>query len=152
MEVLEVQLTVPGHATFEQPVRDALISGEGFKRLPHIASSRLLKPFPPNTEWLAIEIQEAAVFIKQDWGVVIYGKRLINCVSAMCVVVSAIGQRLEAPVTIGLLTPTDANRSWLHRQLNRESRKTMALAVAKWSFTILASAAAGALLSWFIGG
>ena len=41
MEVLEVQLTVPGHATLGQPVRDALISSEGFKRLPLTLAARL---------------------------------------------------------------------------------------------------------------
>ena len=100
----------------------------------------------------SIEFQETGILIKDDWNVVIYGRRLIDCVSAMCVLVSAVGQILGTPVTTGLITPTDANSSWLQRQLTRESRKTTALAVAKLSFTILVSAAAGALLSWFIGG
>ena len=152
MEVLEVQLRVPGHPALDQTTREALMSVEAFRPLPHSVTARLLARVVPGTDWLTAQIQGAAVFVADDWVVSIHSERMIDSVSAMCILINSINGQVGSSVSIDLLTPLNKQANPLHRQLERESRRLRTIALAKWGLTIIASALAGAFLQWLLGG
>ncbi len=152
MEVLEVQLRVPGHFVLRQTTRDALMAVEVFRSLPHTVIARLLAQVVPGTNWLTAQIQGAAVFVADDWVVSIHGEKLIDCVSSMCILINSISRELDSSVSIELLTPLGKNDNPLYRQLERESKRARTRALIKWGLTIIVSALVGALLQWLFGG
>ena len=125
---------------------------EVFRPLPHTVIARLLAHVVPGANWLTGQIQGTAVFVADDWVVSIHGEKLIDCVSAMCILVNSISHELDSAVSIELLTPVGKNDNPLYRQLERESKRTRSLAIVKWGVTIVVSALTGALLQWLFGG
>ena len=152
MEALEVQFRIPGHPALEQATREALMDVEVFRPLPHTVIARLLAHVVPGTNWLTAQIQGAAVFVADDWVVSIHGEKLIDCVSAMCILINSVSRQLDSSISIDLLTPLGKGDNLLYRQLERESKKARTVAVIKWGLTILISALAGASLQWLFGG
>lgn len=145
-------MRVTGRPLLEQADRETLMAVEVFRPLPHSVIARLLTRAVAGPNWLASEIQDAAVLISDDWVVSIYGEKLIDCVSAMCALINSISWELDSAVAIEMLTPVKKNDHPLYRQMERESRRSRAMAAFKWGSTILASAIAGALLQWLLGG
>ena len=104
-------------------------------------------------DWLSAEIEDVGVFISPDWVVSIHGRRLYECVVAMSVLMSAIGQELEVPVTFKLHPQTSHGHDQsLYEVLQQQTRRDQIVRSTKWGLTILASAAAGALLQWAVFG
>ena len=145
-------MRVSGHPALIQADRAALMAVEVFRPLPHTMIARLLTRAAAGPNWLTAEIQGVAILISDDWVVSIYGEKLIDCISALCVLINSIGRELDSTVAIELLTPVRKNDSPLYRQVERESKKSRVIAVTKWGLTIAASAIAGALLQWLLGG
>lgn len=145
-------MRVMGRPVLGQTDREILMAVEVFWPLPHTVIARLLTRAVAGPNWLAAEIQDVAVLMSDDWVVSIYGEKLIDCVSAMCVLINSISRELDSAVAIELLTPVRKNDHPLYRQIERESKKSRAIAVVKWGLTIAASAIAGAFLQWLIGG
>ncbi len=125
---------------------------EVFRPLPHTVIARLLAQVVPGTNWLPAQIQGAAVFVADDWVVSIHGEKLIDCVSAMCILINSINRELDSSVSIDLLTPLGKNDNPLYRLLESELRRARAVALIKWGLTIIVIALAGALLQWLFGG
>ena len=152
MEILEVQLMVPGSPTLNQSTREALMAIEVFRPLPHSLIARLLARVVPGPNWLAVQVQNAAIFVADDWVVSIHGERLIDCVSAMFVLINSISREMDSSVEIQLLSPLNKNDNPLYRPLEREAKRDRTVAAVKWGLTIIVSALAGALLQWLFGG
>lgn len=152
MEVLEVQLRVLGYPALDELTRTRLTAGDWFPALPHSWEAQIWKTAMTGRIRLAVQVQESAVSLTDDWMVSIYGHRLINCVGAMFHLVSAIVAALGAPVTFELLNPISETGIPLRRQLRRAARRRVALTAAKWILPILAGAGLGALIQWLIWG
>lgn len=151
MEILELQLRVSGHPSLEQDTKEDVMNEETFEPLPHSSQIRLLGQVAPES-WLAAQVQNSAVFISQDWTVSIHGKNLINCVAAMSVLISSVGQELRAPVGVSLISHPSNRVEPLHLVLKRVDRRERIWGVIKWGATILISAGVGALIQWLIFG
>ena len=152
MEVLEVQLRVLGYPALDELTRTRLTSGDWFPALPHSWESQIWKTAMTGRIRLAVQVQESAASLTDDWVVSIYGHRLINCVGAMFDLVSAIVAALETPVTFELLNPIGETDIPLRRQLHRAARRKTALTAVRWGLPILAGAVLGALIQWLIWG
>ena len=119
--------------------------------MPHSLQMRLLGQVAP-WNWLTAQVQDSAVFIAEDWLVSIHGKKLIDCVSAMSVLLNSIGQELDAPVAVDLLIHQGGDDEPLHRVLERQAKRDRVIGAIKWGATILVSAVVGALFQWLLFG
>ena len=152
MEILELQLRVSGHPSLDQHTKEDIMNEEAFEPLPHSSQVRLLGQVAPES-WLAAQVQNSAVFVGENWVVSIYGRNLIRCVSAMFALLNSIGQKLKAPVEVGLLPSRNGNSMPLHTLLDRQDRRRRIVGVVKWGTTILISGLVGALIQLlFLGG
>lgn len=152
MERLDLQISVPGYPTLSKRIRVALLEGEELTRMAHDAQQKLLG-HAAYGDWLSAEIEDVGVFISPDWVVSIHGRRLFECVVAMSVLMSAIGQVLETPVAFKLHPQTSSGHDQsLYEVLKQQTRRDQIVRWTKWGLTILASAVAGALLQWAVFG
>ena len=152
MERLDLQISVPGYPTLSEPVRVALLAGEELTRMTHDAQQKLLG-HAAYGDWLSAEIEDVGVFVSPDWVVSIHGRRLYECVVAMSVLMSAIGRELAVPVAFKLHPQTSRGHDQsLYEVLKQQTRRDQIVRWTKWGLTILASAAAGALLQWTVFG
>ena len=152
MERLDLQISVPGYPTLSEPVRLTLTEGEELTRMAYDAQQRLLG-HAAYGDWLSVEIEDVGVFVSPDWVVSIHGRRLYECVVAMSVLMSEIGQRLAVPVAFKLHPQTSLGHDQsLYEVLKQQARRDQIVRWTKWVLTILASASAGALLQWAASG
>ena len=70
----------------------------------------------------------------------------------MSVLLNSIGQELDAPVAVDLLTHQNGNDEPLHRVLEHQSKRDRAIGAIKWGSTIIVSAVVGALFQWLLFG
>ena len=82
----------------------------------------------------------------------IHAKKLIDCVSAMSVLISTISEELNAPVAVDLLTHENSEGKSLHLILERQAQRERNLGTVKYMITIILSAGAGAFLQWLLLG
>ena len=147
-----MQISVPGHSTLSESVRVALLKSEELTTMAHDVQRELLG-HAAYGDWLSAEIGNVGVFIDPDWVVSLHGRRLFECVVAMSVLISAIGQELSAPVAFKIRPQTSRWRDKsLVEILKEQARRDQIIRGAKWGLTILASAASGALLQWAVFG
>lgn len=153
MERLDLQIRVQGHLTLNSSTRQILMADEAFSPLSHNLRMRFLGQAVIGEDSLAAQIQECAVVITDEWVVSIHGKNLNRCFSAMVVLINAIGQRLEASVTIDLLTRLNGNGESLERSVEIEDRNARIKEVVKITLPAAATLLVGLLLQWlFFGG
>ncbi len=152
MEILDLHVRVAGHATLDRSAKASLLADEALAPLSNSVRARLAANVNPGGSWLSAQVQGTAVFIAEDWVISIHGAKLLDCVSAMCIVLNVVGQQLDALVSIVLLTPLDKNDNRLYSLLDSENRKARLRRVLLWGLTILIGALSGALISQLIGG
>ena len=145
-----MHVRVAGHATLDQSVKENLLADEAFSPLSNSLRGRLASNVNPGANWLIAKVQETAVFIAEDWVISIHGAKLLNCVSAMCVVINAIGQKLHALVSIVLLNPLNKRDNRLYSLLDDENRRERLKRLLVWVSTIAISALAGGAISLLI--
>ena len=112
MQRLEFKLTVPGHALLDDNVREFLQSEEAFAPLPHSLRGPVSDHGVPHGLF-SVRVEQSRVFISNDWVVSIHARKLIQCVSAMAILLSTIGRRSDGAVEVSFLLPRKARkRPW----------------------------------------
>ena len=151
MKDLELKISVSDYSTLNQHFKDSLMSLESFKPLSLSSQKKLLGEFV-SENWLSAEVQNSGVFITPDWVVWIRGKKLIDCVSAMSVLLNSIGEELAAPVIVEVLSHQDKGGESLQRALNREAKIGWIKRSATWAATLLSGGVIGAVIErWIFG-
>ena len=145
-----MHVRVSGHTTLDRSVKESLLADEAFAPLSNSLKVRLAGDVNPGAGWLSVQVQDTAVFIAEDWVISIHGARLLHCISAMCVVISVIGQQLDALVSIVLLNPLNKDDNRLYSLLNSERSRNRIRGGLFWVFTILTSGIVGALIGFSI--
>jgi hypothetical protein len=145
-------LTVHGIPILDQLGRTELRNSEVFGSLPIHRIHQVWRGPVPMQGCFVAQVQNSAVFISEDWIASIHGRRLIDCVSAMCAIVNAIGQEFGAQVEIRLPYHSGAPGNELYRQLDREQVTRRFRAFGLWTFTLVASGLTGAFIQWLLGG
>ena len=152
METLGVQLTMREYPELDQSARTKLRNSEVFQTLSISRSTQVWGGSIPAQFSFTAQVQGTAVFISDDWEVAIRGRRLIDCVGALCAIINVLGQEFIAPIEIALLdTDLDARNKGsdaLYRQLGRERALRRATAIGLWLLTIVVGGLAGLLLQW----
>lgn len=133
----------------DQTAKSQLLSGDALGTLEHSLRARIPPRAAPQGS-LAVRVGETGVFISDDWVVSIHGRRLIQCVSAMLVLLDWIGQQLEATVEVRLSGLQNGKNEQLESAVSRGEKCERWIAMAKWSVTILASVGLGALIQWLV--
>ena len=151
MQRLEFKLTVPGHALLDDNVREFLQSEEAFAPLPHSLRGPVSDHGVPHGLF-SVRVEQSRVFISNDWVVSIHARKLIQCVSAMAILLSTIGRRSDGAVEVEVLTSQESKKETLERSLQMEKRKARFIGLCRWTGTILASVALGAFVQWLACG
>ena len=146
MEVLELQLRVQGRALLDQSAKEILIATWEFSPLLLKRISEIWKSSAPNEIRVSINVHGTALFITEDWVVSIHGKRLIECVGALCVLLSSLESAFHVPVSVDLLTPQSArDDSNLYKQLDRERRLGRVRGAMFWAITLVVGGLIGVI-------
>ena len=82
----------------------------------------------------------------RDWEVTIRSRQLMDCVGTMCSLMNTLLQEFGAAIEVGLTDPHDSGNSSLYRQLDWEQAKRKYKEIGLWSFTVVVSGFAGALI------
>lgn len=147
MELLELELNVAGRPLMDQIAREQLLAGGVLERLEHSLRAKLPRLVSAHGS-LTAQVEQTAVFITDDWVVSIYGKRLLQCVSAMLVLSNEIQNRLGETIDIRLRGLQQDEGDSLVQAVKAERRNGIILGSIKWAGTILISALAGAIVQW----
>ena len=152
MEVLDLQLRVPGCPTLDQPTRTILRNFELFQTLPMSRAVQVWRGTIPAGVCLSAQVLDSAVFFTESWELSIHAPRIRDCISAMCAIVNLLGKEFQVPIEIGLTEPSDTLSNALFRQLDRKEIVRRALAVAFWALTLTAGGLLGVLVRWILQG
>ena len=155
MQILDLELTVPGCPAMDTSIREYLRNAEGFERLTHSMQKSVFGQVAPFGLFTA-EIQGSAIVISEDWVVSIHGKKLINCVLALSVLLNVIGQRINAPVEVKVSPYQVGSDEPLHRVIGRQAKRSTILGYIEKVVFALLGAALGVVLTlivqWIISG
>jgi len=104
-----------------------------------------------------VMLQDTGIFITDDWVVRIVGRRILDCVYALCALISLIIVVLDTPVSVDLITLRNKSENALHRLLFRRSLIAKAKGSLGWIMvTLLTAAISGVIGAWigatFFGG
>lgn len=152
MESLDLKLSVFEHPEFNTSTRRRLREAPGFSDLSHSTQSRLLGGVTP-PGWFAAEFQGAAIFISDGWVVSIHAQKLTDCISAMVILLNAIGQQLRSIVVVELLNHPTWDGNPIDNALNREERERRTSEYRGKFIWALVGALIGLVLQFlFVGG
>ena len=152
MDVLDLQLRIPGYPALDQPTRTALRNLEVFQTLPMNRAVQVWRGQIPTEVCLSAQVLDAAVFFTEAWEISIHGRRLRDCVGSMCAIVSALGKEFQVPIEMGMTEPSDTFGNTLFRQLDRKEIMRRGVAVAFWALTLIAGGLLGALVQRLLQG
>ena len=152
MELLDVQLRVPGYLTLDEPTRAALRNLDLFQTLPLRRAEQVWGGPVPSGVCFSAQVHDSAVFITEGWAFAIRGPNLIDCVVSMCAIANILGQELGCPIGIDLPEQRKGSGNVLYRALDRQRAMRRARAVGLWILTLAAGGLVGALLQWILTG
>lgn len=136
-------------STLNLTPKETLMGGEPFGPLSPRTQIQCLGQLAPSS-WFTTEIQNAAVFVNEEWIVWIHGKTLLHCVSAFSVFLNYVSQELDTPIAIELLTHHNESDEPLYRVLQRQSRSNKVMRTVTWGSAILLSVGLGALVQCWV--
>ena len=148
MNILDFQLSVQGHPTLEDAIREEIVAESGFSRVPMSRLGQIWGNAIPNTLRLNLEVHGTAVCVADDWATSIFGNKLEDCVRGLSAFVSILGETLGVPVRIELLYPGGgSDNQTLSALLSRERFRGKIWASVKYVSPLLIGALIGAGLS-----
>lgn len=151
MQRLEFKLTVPGIPLMDEGAKKHLLSEDALSPLAHSLRALIAGQAVPEGLFAA-QVEQAGVFISDDWVVSVHARRIIQCVSAMAILLSSIGHHVSGSVEVQILTSQGKDEEILELSLQRDQRRGRIIGFMKWAGTILASAALGAFVQWLACG
>ena len=96
-----------------------------------------------------VMLQDTGIFMTEDWVVRIVGRRVLDCVYALCALISLIIELFDTSVSVDLITLRNRNENPLYRLLARRALLTRAKGLLWWILgTLLAAAISGAIGAW----
>ena len=150
METLEFRLRVPVQPELDSTARLVLLDEGTLREMPSDIAQGLLQRDDMGSLFVfRVMLQDTGIFVTEDWVVRIVGAKVLDCVHALCALISLIIVTFETPVSVELITLTNKNENPLHRLLVRRS---LLAKVKGWIWRILATlltaAISGAVGAW----
>ena len=113
--------------------------GEGLLQRPHMAPLFVFR----------VMLEDTGIFMTEDWVVRIVGDKILDCVYALCALMSLIIELFDTSVSVDLITLRNKNASPLHRSVVRRSLLARAKDWFWWILGILlASVVSGVVGAW----
>ena len=150
METLEFRLRVPVKPDLDSVARLALLDEGTLAEMPSDMAQGLLPRDDMGSLFVfRVMLQDTGVFMTEDWVVRIVGGRIIDCVHALCALISLIIVSFETSVSVELITLRNKNENPLHRLLVRRSLLARVKGWVWWMLaTLLAAAISGVVGAW----
>ena len=154
VETLEFRLRVPVKPDLDSAARLALLDEGTLTDMPSDMAQSLLSRDDMGTLFVfRVMLQDTGIFITDDWVVRIVGRRILDCVYALCALISLIIVVLDTPVSVDLITLRNKSENALHRLLFRRSLIAKAKGSLGWIMvTLLTAAISGVIGATFFGG
>ena len=150
METVEFRLRVPLQPLLDPTARLAILDEGTLTEMPFDISEGLLQR--PDMAYLfvfRVMLGDTGIFMSEDWVVRIVGNRILDCVYALCALISLIIDLFDTSVSVDLITLRNRNASPLHRFVVRKSRLAKVRGWLWWILGILiASVVSGVLGAW----
>ena len=124
METVEFRFRVPDDRVLDIEARHTLLDDANIEDMPSNVAQGLL----PRNDMGSLYVfrvmldNKTGIFITEDWIVRIVGPNILECVYAMCALISLIITSLDTSVSVDLITVRNENDHPLHRLLARQSR------------------------------
>lgn len=146
METLEFRLRVPAKPDLDSATRLALLDEGTLAEMPSDIAQGLLRRHDMGSLFVfRVMLQDTGIFVTEDWVVRIVGRRVLDCVHALCALISLIIVSLDTSVSVDLITLRNKSENPLHRLLFRESLIARVKGSLRW---ILVSLLAAAISGW----
>lgn len=154
METLEFRLRVPAKPDLDSATRLALLDEGTLAEMPSdIAEGLLPRDDMGSLFVFRVMLQDTGIFVTEDWVVRIVGRRILDCVHALCAMISLIIVSLDTSVSVDLITLTNKSENPLHRLLVRKSMIARVKGLLWWMLvTLLAAAISGWIGATVFGG
>ena len=154
MENLEFRLRVPVKPDLDSATRLALLDEGTLAEMPSdIAQGLLPRDDMGSLFVFRVMLQDTGIFITEDWVVRIVGRRILDCVYALCALTSLIIVSFDTSVSVDLITLRNKRENPLHRLLFRKSLITRIKGSLWWIVvTLLAAAISGWIGATMFGG
>ena len=144
MESVEFRLRVPDQPELDSQTRLALLDEGTLTDMPSDLAQDLLQRADMGIFVFGAMLEDTGVFMTEDWVVRIVGGELIDCVYALCALISLIAELFDTPVSVDLRTLRNKNENPLYRLLARRSLLARLKGWFWWALGILLGAAIGA--------
>ena len=149
METLEFRLRVPAKPDLDSATRLALLDEGTLTDMPSdIAQGLLPRDDMGSLFVFRVMLHGTGVFVTEDWVVRIVGDRVLDCVNALCALISLIITSFETSVSVELITLRNKNENPLHRLLVRRSLFARVKGGLWWILATLLAAAASGAIAW----
>ena len=145
MESVEFRLRVPDQPELDSQTRLALLDEGTLTDMPSDMAQDLLQRDDIGIFVFSAMLEDTGVFMTEDWVVRIVGDKLIDCVYALCALISLIAEFFDTPVSVDLRTLRNRNENPLYRLLASRSLLARLKSGLWW---LLAAAISGAIGAW----
>ena len=149
MKTLDLQLKVARYSAFDHLTWHRLMDEGTLQPLSHSLTKKIFGQIIVGDNVLRARYRATVIIITDDGLVWIQGPNWLDCVSALCVLISLLYDVVGAPVSIELL-PADTNGNSLHHHLARESVLTGVKRLLVWGLGSALTICASAVLGWWL--
>lgn len=152
MEILEFRLRVPVKPNLDPATRLALLDEGTLSEMPSDMAQGLLPRYDMGSLFVfRVMLQDTGILMTEDWVVRIVGGRILDCVHALCALISLIIVSLETSVSVELITLRNKNENRLHRLLVRRSLLARIRGGIWWILATLLASTISGLIGALIG-
>ena len=150
MEILEFRLRVPFIPDLDSATRLALLDEGTLAEMPSDIAQGLLPRDDMGPLFVfRVMLQDTGVFVTEDWVVRLVGRRILDCMYALCALISLIIVSLDTSVSVELITLRNKSENPLHRLSFRRSLIAKVKGSLWWMLgTLLAAAISGVIGAW----
>ena len=150
METVEFRLRVPGQGELDPSARRTLLDEGTLAEMPSDIAGELLQRDDMGPLFVfRVMLQDTGIFMTEDWVVRIVGGKVLDCVYALCALISLIIELFDTSVSVDLITLRNRNENPLHRLLARRLFLSKAKGLLWWILvTLLASVISGVVGAW----
>ena len=152
METVEFRLRVPGQVELDPSARRSLLDEGTFTEMPSDIARRLLQRDDMGPLFVfRVMLQDTGIFMTEDWVVRIVGRKVLDCVYALCALISLIIDLFDTLVSVDLITLRNNNANPLHRLLARRSFLIGAKGLFWWILSVLLASVISGIVGAWIG-
>jgi hypothetical protein len=151
MKHLELSLRITEYADLDAQTRQMLMEQENVEQMPTERVQQMLRPIAWGDQYVVhAKLNEAGVFITDNWVVLIVGQNYLHCVSSLCSLLKLIEEVLNGHASISLVTVLDKPASPLYSYLARQAKVLTLRKTCQFAGVLILGGIIGAAVSNWI--